>query len=95
MVIYRVVLRLYPKVGYIELEEEEEEKLDCNVSGPMFQSIIQTPKEASPFSSKIIMRESNTAHTKKTSSESSYRDVLLYSFSVSDNFHSFLCYTFR
>lgn len=77
-VIFRVVLRLYPKVGYIELEEEEEEKLDINVSGPMFQSIIQTPKETSPFSSKIIMRESNTTHTKKTSSESSYRNILSY-----------------
>lgn len=59
------MLRLYPKVNYVELEEDIEENVDPNLY--MGQSIMQTQKqEASPFAAKMIMRESDTSHTKST-----------------------------
>ncbi|XP_065221759.1 autophagy-related protein 2 homolog A [Planococcus citri] len=55
----RMVLRIYPKVGYIELEEE----MDDGPETLMAQSIMQTQKqEPSPFTNKMIMRESDTSH---------------------------------
>lgn len=54
-----MVLRIYPKVGYIELEEE----MDDGPEILMAQSIMQTQKqEPSPFTNKMIMRESDTSH---------------------------------
>lgn len=61
----RLVIRLYPKVGYIELEEE----IDNGHEFMMNQSIIQTQKqEPSPFTNKMIMRESDTSHSKTNTS---------------------------
>lgn len=64
---FRVILRLYSKVGYIELEEDENELSHNN---HMFQSIIETKKESSPFSSKMVRRESDIPHSNSTTAES-------------------------
>lgn len=65
---YRLVLKLYPKDRYIELGQGIDNIDEMN------QSFMQTQKqEPSPFTNKMIMRESDTSHTKSSANSMFYK----------------------
>lgn len=68
-VLFRLVLNLRPKNSCIELEEEDEEEErgeEAAHGGLLFRSVMK--KEPSPFTAKMVFRESDTSHPKSTNS---------------------------